>query len=208
MIKKCSRLLLLLLAVAMIFTVGCNKDVNDGSPTDAIQMASKDEAQMTPTEKQAPWNNGGKQPDEYTYEEFLALEPGEQIAFQKSFANMTEFDKWLQKSQQTNTETVALPWEKEGAKQPVEYTFEEFQNLAPSHQIAFQKSFATMDEFDQWLQKAQQVEIELPWAKEGAKQPKDYTLKEFERLTPGQQIAFQKEFESPEAFKAWMDSAK
>ena len=38
-------------------------------------------------ELELPWENGGKQPSEYTWEEFEALEGGQQIAFQDSFGS-------------------------------------------------------------------------------------------------------------------------
>lgn len=47
---------------------------------------------------------------------------------------------------------------------------------------------------------------DFPWEKAGAKQPKDYTWKEYEALTEDQQNAFFDMFESHQAFDAWKDS--
>lgn len=152
-----------------------------------------------------PWENGGKQPSDYTYEEFEKLSLAQQIAFQNSFASAEEFEKWLErvKPQETvQSPETDLPW-KNGGKQPSSYTYAEFEALTPAQQIAFQSSFGSMEKFDQWLQKVQYEETDLPW-ENGGKQPKDYTYAEFEALTPAQQIAFQNSFGSIEAFDKWL----
>ena len=50
-------------------------------------------------EDNVPWEEGGKQPNEYTWQEFNDLSKANQIKFQESFKNIDEFDKWLQKAQ-------------------------------------------------------------------------------------------------------------
>ena len=44
-----------------------------------------------------PWENGEKEPSEYTWEEFLALDDNPKEAFVESFANPSDYDKWLEK---------------------------------------------------------------------------------------------------------------
>lgn len=150
-----------------------------------------------------PWENGGKQPKDYTYEEFEKLTSAQQIAFQNSFGGAEAFNQWLQKVRPSEPEAETdLPW-KNGGKQPSSYTYAEFEALTPAQQIAFQNSFGSMEKFDQWLQKVQYEEPDLPW-KNGGKQPKDYTYAEFEALTPAQQMAFQNSFGSIEAFDQWL----
>ena len=46
------------------------------------------------TEPELPWRNG-KQPWEYTWEEFEALTLEQQIMFQNSFSSVEEFEQWL-----------------------------------------------------------------------------------------------------------------
>ena len=70
------------------------------------------------------------------------------IAFQNTFKNIEEFDAWLQKAQ---AEDIVYPWEKEGAKKPSEYTWDEFMTLELGEQIAFQFAFGQTQTFDQWL---------------------------------------------------------
>ena len=119
LIKK---IVVLSMAVLLLFAAAC-------SPA---------EGNTQPVATGNPWENGGKQPVEYTYEEFLALTPGQQMAFQNSFGSLEAFDEWLQNAQGMVTEE--LPWEN-GGKQPSEFTYAEFEALSPAQQIAFQKSF-------------------------------------------------------------------
>lgn len=46
-----------------------------------------------------PWENGGKKPSEYTWEEFEALDGAQQIKFQDSFKNFKAFEKWLEENE-------------------------------------------------------------------------------------------------------------
>lgn len=162
-----------------------------------------------------PWEDGGKQPQEYTWEEFDALSDGQKLAFQHSFDDMDAFDAWYREQTGNSGETEPteepLPWEN-GGKQPEEYTWEEFQALEGAQQIAFQHSFDTADGFDKWLERVlgeetepteEEVRSDLPW-ENGGKQPEDYTWEEFEALDGAQQIAFQRSFESMEAFDEWL----
>ncbi len=153
------------------------------------------------TELYLPWKNGGKQPSEYTWEEFEALEGGQQIAFQNSFISFEKFDEWLQEAQSSIEKN---PWDEEGAKQPSEYTWEEFEALEGGQQMAFQNSFESFDKFDEWMRNAQSSIENNPWDEEGAKQPSEYTWEEFEALSPAQQIAFQNSFESIDDFDKWL----
>ena len=107
---------------------------------------------------------------------------------------------------QSGTDITVAPWE-DGGKKPTEYTYAEFEALHPAHQIAFQEWFGGLDKFDEWLQKANYVEVEKPW-ESGGKKPSEYTYEEFEALTPGQQIAFQNSFESMDEFAQWLQSVQ
>lgn len=134
---KLKQVVVLLLAALLVFSVvGCNS-------TPAIETNSD-----IPV---APWEDGGKEPTEYTYAEFEALHPAHQIAFQEWFGDLDEFDEWLQKATFVKEEN---PWDG-GGKKPSEYTYEEFEALTPGQQIAFQNSFESVDDFAQWLQSVQ-----------------------------------------------------
>ncbi len=110
------------------------------------------------TEVEIPWEETGeKQPNEYTWKEFEALDGAQQIAFQNSFEKFEDFEKWMEKvggnagQAEQEFEELELPWEN-GGKQPSEYTWDEFNDLEGGQQIAFQESFGSIDKFDEWLQ--------------------------------------------------------
>lgn len=112
------------------------------------------EARVNPKEAVSavvyPWQaNGAKQPIDYTWEEFQALTPEQQMAFQKVFQNMAAFEKWLQSVMPEDS----CPWEVPGAKQPADYTWEEFLALTPEQQMLFQKAFAQTNGFLSWYEK-------------------------------------------------------
>lgn len=52
----------------------------------------------TNSEEDLPWQNGEKKPQDYTYEEYLALNEAQQLAFQESFNSFKDFDRWLRKA--------------------------------------------------------------------------------------------------------------
>lgn len=109
-----------------------------------IQVKSK--AQM-------PWDNDGKTPDQYTLEEFEALNSIEKIAFSEWFKSEDEFFAWQDKVEQQNK--APLPWEADGAKMPDQYTYDEFSALTGEQQMHFQYWFKSIDDFDKWLTSAQ-----------------------------------------------------
>ena len=104
------------------------------------------------------------------------------------------------------------PWEFAGAKQPVEYTWEEFLELPAEQQIGFQNAFASNAAFEAWMDQVFPTEPEettepvvYPWEQAGGKKPGDYTWEEYQALSGEEQIAFQKAFSSDAAFTAWME---
>ena len=143
-----------------------------------------------------------KQPSQYTWEEYLAMTGEEQMEFQKKFGSTEVFEAWMEAALQEDT-VQKCPWDEPGAKQPGDYTWEEFQALNPGLQIAFQQDMGT-EAFEVWMEQVQSQPEEYPWDAAGAKQPEDYTWEEFEALSPEHQIAFQTVL-GMEAFEAWMN---
>lgn len=159
-----------------------------------------------------------KQPSEYTWQEYLAMTGEEQMEFQKSFGSPAVFDAWMEAALREDTKLVC-PWDADGAKQPAEYTWEEFEALSGEYQIAFQKALGE-EAFEAWMNEARSQPEEgtgvpdsatqpeeHPWDADGAKQPEEYTWEEFEALSGEHQIAFQN-YMGEEAFAAWMDQAQ
>lgn len=159
-----------------------------------------DRAQSQMQAPEMPWEQpGAKQPGDYTREEYEALTVEQQMAFQ-NFLGAEGFAKWLDR---VRPQTSGNPWEQPGAKQPADYTWEEFEALTAGQQMAFQ-NFLGADGFAKWLDKLQPQTGGNPWEEPGAKRPEDYTWEEFETLTAAQQIAFQ-DYLGEEAFEAWLN---
>ena len=162
-----------------------------------------------PEQPEHPWEHpGAKLPNDYTWEEFLALSAGQQHAFQFAFGSVDAFDAWLNRVQPTEPEQIGHPWEQSGAKQPQDYTWAEFEALTAAQQMAFQNHLGP-EAFETWLNNAlEQAQTEHPWEQPGAKQPQDYTWEEFLALSPELQIVFQHAFGSSDAFEDWMNRAQ
>ncbi len=140
--KRC--LVMLICILVLMFTVmvlsSCKND-SDGATADSV--ATMDE------QEPLPWENGGKQPEKYSYEEFEALSPVLQEAFVESFESVQAFEEWEKKSGYSATQEVEIPWEN-GGKKPEKYTIEEFEALSGPQQEAFAESFDSVDAFEQW----------------------------------------------------------
>ncbi len=152
-----------------------------------------------------PWEFGGKDPFEYEYEEFEALNEAQQIAFQ-TYLGKTKFEEWLNREEPIVEEEVELPWEN-GGKDPAEYSYQEFEALNEAQQMAFQSYLG--DEFDNWLERAKaeaEDGIYLPW-EDGGKDPFEYSYDEYEDLNRAQQMAFQ-EYLGEERFEEWINLVK
>lgn len=135
-----------------------------------------------------PWEAANaKQPDKYTMKEFEALKVQQQLAF-RIYMGVEEFEQWRIDAQNT---AEPNPWELTGAKQPKDYTWDEYNKLTFNQQMAFQ-NYLGAKEFENWMNKAESKPAANPWEQAGAKQPKDYTWAEFNALTAEQQLAFQK----------------
>lgn len=99
-----------------------------------------------------PWEEGGKDPSEYTLAEYEALNASLKEAFYDSFESSVEFDAWMSRatgSDETSSD-AAMPWEKAG-KEPSEYIWAEYEALTASQKEAFYDSFADVNDFEAWL---------------------------------------------------------
>ena len=77
----------MVITIMMVFILaGCNNDSDTATPS-----------QATPDSVVSPWENGGKQPEDYTWEEFEALSDEQQMAFQNSFEDNKDFENWYYK---------------------------------------------------------------------------------------------------------------
>lgn len=217
------------LVCMLLLTAACGKKNQDGYQV-ILEGDEPSDATVVQQDEPYPWDNGGKAPEDYTWEEFNALSAGLQIAFQKGIGGEEAFDAWLQRVNPAVQGTSApegvvpaedekMPWES-GGKKPSDYTWKEFDALTGAQQMAFQQSFDSVEAFDAWLQHVNPAtpapvptptptpqptpeKMELPW-ENGGKKPSAYTYKEFEALNAAQQIAFQESFGSLAAFDQWL----
>ena len=103
-------------------------------------------------------------------------------------------------------ENLVCPWDEPGAKQPPEYTWEEYEALSDIQREAFFESFEDPASYDFWLRKSRGEEL-LPWEVE-EKEPSEYTWEEYQQLSAEQQAAFQMSFESVVSFDMWLTNAQ
>lgn len=145
-------LLCLLLATVCVVCVAC------GAGPVTQPTAAPSEGMDCP-----PWETGGKVPEEYAWDEFLALSELNQEAFFLWFQTPEDFEVWMNRVQPQEhsaptqpTEAVTVPWEAEG-KKPDAYTWEEFLALTEEQQETFFLWFETPEKFEAWMEAAQAV---------------------------------------------------
>ena len=163
--------------------------------------ANDNVATVDETAKSVPWENGGKQPSEYTWEEFQALSGAEQELFVESFESAEAYEKW--ENNAVNNQNANLP--ENNGKKPSEYTWEEFQALSGAEQEVFIESFQSAEAFEEWSNNAISAVNKFPW-ENGGKQPSEYTWEEFQALSGVEQEAFVESFSSTDAFEKWENS--
>ena len=144
-----------------------------------------------------------------TWEEYLNLSLEEQDAFFQQFDSEEAFEAWMAEVKPTESTVPVMDWDK-SAKQPNEYTWEEYQTLSPENQEAFYQWFDSADAFETWMEAVKPVEGVAPvltWDKPG-KKPSEYTWPEYLSLSIEDQEAFFQWFGSVSAFEAWVKTAK
>lgn len=170
-----------------------------------------DETESQPPEY--PWETDGtKQPEDYTWEEFCALDASTQIAFQYAFEK-DEFQTWMDQFEQEGEPVLdknSTQWEHDLDS----YTWSAFQAMTPEQQIQFQNAFTDMDAFLRWKERVNPSDTEdvpelegNPWEMDGAKAPAEYSWEDFLTLTASQQIAFQQAFPEEDGFLRWYEKA-
>lgn len=169
----------------------------------------KDSVQPKETEPDFSWNEPGKLPNEYTWEEYQTLTAVQKEAFYLWFESATAFETWKNQAEPEEN-TFPEPTWNDQQKQPDEYSWQEYQALTLEEQDAFFLWFDSTDDFEAWMNGVKPTEIapdDLSWDIPG-KKPKDYTWEEYQALTPEEQDAFYLWFDSMQAFEAWMELAK
>ena len=101
-----------------------------------------------------------------------------------------------------------MPWEADGAKQPEDYTLEEYEGLTAEQRKAFRDHLGSAG-YAAWLEWAEEEAepVEIPWTKPSAKQPKEYTWAEYQALTEKQKKAFMEHL-GPQGLEAWLEKVQ
>ena len=86
----------------------------------------------------------------YTWEEFQAMDKEQQEQFINSFTEDGSFEDWLEK-ENPNSNEIEVPWDESDAKQPEEYTWEEFESLTETQQMVFVDLLDNIGSFEAWL---------------------------------------------------------
>lgn len=160
-----------------------------------------------------PWEAGGKQPSDYTWEEYLALDDSAKDPFFESFASSEDFDAWMASSGKDTINsgvTQELPWES-GGKPTDEYTWEEYVSLDDAMKDAFFESFASAEEFDAWMLNSGVTTLQAEGTQNAealfeGKLPNEYSWEEYASMAPEDKDLFFESFESPEAFELWLNA--
>lgn len=169
----------------------------------------KESVQPKETEPDFHWDEPGKKPNDYTWEEYQSLTSDKKEAFYQWFGSQADFEAWLEHAKSTESEPSLPDWNKPG-KQPDEYTWLEYQALSIEDRDAFFLWFASEDAFETWMNKAKPAEstqTDPVWKLPG-KKPKEYTWAEYQALSPQDQDAFYHWFSSRKAFETWMNRVK
>lgn len=157
-----------------------------------------------------PWDEKGKKPSAYTWQEYESLMPRQQNAFIEWFADEGDFEAWMESAKAESADSAVIDWE-EATKKPDSYTWIEYEALTIEQKDSFAEWFDDIYAFETWMEDAQSEAFEaskemfMPWEAE-EKAPNMYTWTDFEALTVEQQDAFVEWFGSPEAFEVWMEA--
>ncbi len=169
--------------------------------------------QQTIPFERLPWDQDGKQPCDYTWEEYQHLTESQKDCFYESFNSADNFAAWMDAAKpKQETAMNKLPWEVTGVA-PNAYTWEEYLALQSDEQDLFFESFESPEAFDVWMDRvnpiisAEETEEQSLWDSE-EKQPYQYTWEEFLELSPELQEEFFLSFSVPEQFEVWMNRVK
>lgn len=177
-----------------------------------LQFSSREDfelwmQQVKPSEMTEPllkWDEAGKNPNEYTWEEYSLLTAEAKEAFYQWFDSRDAFEEWMKRVSDTEDQENTVSWDKV-EKQPSEYTWAEYQALSPEEQEKFYQWFASVEAFESWLEREKPAATEetIPeWNKAG-KLPDEYTWEEYQLLSNEEKDAFYNWFEAAWAFENW-----
>ena len=109
--------------------------------------------------------NEVKNPQKITWEQYQQLSPEEQAYFPDNFENMDEYNAWYEKNNPNDQKSdidqteVKIPIIDLQGKSPLEWTWEEYQELSPEEQAYFPDYFESFEEYQLWYDKVSAEEL-------------------------------------------------
>lgn len=158
-----------------------------------------------------------RNPEDYTWEEYQELTPEEKAVFPDCFKDMNAYNEWYDKNKEDNEDKEEFESDEAedssvsidlNGKNPKDYTWEEYQKLAPEEKAVFPDCFKDMNAYNEWYEKNKEetvgedfsVSIDL-----NGRNPEDYTWEQYQALTQDEKAIFPDYFENMEAYKTWYE---
>ena len=94
-------------------------------------------------------NLPGKNAEEFTWEEYQALTPEEQMLFPDYFESMDAYHVWYERVKPQETE-ARVPEIELGDKKPEDYTWEDYQQLSIEEKMFFPDYFESYEAYQEW----------------------------------------------------------
>ncbi len=124
-------------------------DSNDNNDIDCTSDDDEEEIYL-------PWENGGKTPDQYTWEELEALSNIQKEYFFEWFESSKAYEDWFNNVKPID-DTESIPWEN-GGKTPDQYTWEELEALSNIQKEYFFEWFESSKAYEDWFNNAKPIE--------------------------------------------------
>ncbi|MBR6658236.1 MAG: hypothetical protein IKL18_08725 [Oscillospiraceae bacterium] len=142
---------------------------------------------------------------EYTREEYEALSPEEKLIFPDYFDDMEQYEEWYENNIGMGSNSdLEVPEMDLKDKDPQDFTLEDYNNLTPEEKAVFPDCFESMEDYTDWYNNVMsEQESEVPGINLSEKEPKDFTLEDYNRLSPEEKAVFPDFFDSMDEYKKW-----
>lgn len=151
-------------------------------------------------------NLEGKNPEDFTWEDYQKLTTEEQMMFPDYFESMDVYNVWYESVKPNETEIEVFTINLKG-KKPEDFTWEDYQKLTTEEQMVFPDYFESMDVHNAWYEsvKPKETEIEVFTINLEGKTPEDFTWEDYQKLTTAEQMVFPDYFDSFDVYQRWYE---
>lgn len=159
-----------------------------------------------------------KDAQSYTWEDYEKLSAKEKAIFPDKFNSMEEYNEWYSKVSSTanpdnfgnndNEQVIEATDINDKGKKVSDYTWEDYQKLSDDEKAVFPDYFESMNAYKEWYKKAKEevegkIKIDL-----GGKDAKEFTWKDYEKLSLDEKAVFPDYFESMDEYYKWYESVE